>query len=110
MLKRTPVPTALAALLLSAAALLPAQAQEPKVLNYARTGQFESLDPPRQFDSESHDVISMVYSTLLRYAYISFFCLLAGLATLHLVWIILTNRCAVECPELFGMDRRPRAA
>lgn len=48
--------------------------------------------------------------TLLRYAYISFFCLLAGLATLHLVWIILTNRCAVECPELFGMDTRRRAA
>ena len=40
--------------------------------------------------------------TLLRYAYISFFCLLAGLATIHLAWIILTNKCAEECPELFG--------
>ena len=70
MLNRTPLPTALAALLLSAAALLPAQAQDLKVLTYARTGQFESLDPPRQFDSESHDVIAMVYSTLLRYAYL----------------------------------------
>lgn len=38
----------------------------------------------------------------LRYAYISFFCLLAGLATLHLVYIILTNKCAKECPELFA--------
>lgn len=38
----------------------------------------------------------------LRYAYISFFCLLAGLATLHLVYIILTNKCANECPELFA--------
>lgn len=38
---------------------------------------------------------------LLQYAYISFFCLLAGLATLHLVYIILTNKCAQECPELF---------
>lgn len=38
---------------------------------------------------------------LLNYAVISFFCLLAGLATLHLVYIILTNKCAVECPELF---------
>lgn len=38
----------------------------------------------------------------LRYAYISFFCLLAGLATLHLVYIILTNKCAEECPELFA--------
>lgn len=39
---------------------------------------------------------------LLRYAYISFFCLLAGLATVHLVYVILTNKCARECPELFG--------
>jgi len=39
---------------------------------------------------------------LLRYAAISFFCLLAGLATLHLVYIILTNKCARECPELFA--------
>lgn len=46
------------------------QAQDLKVLNYARTGQFESLDPPRQFDSASHDVIAMVYSTLLQYAYL----------------------------------------
>lgn len=38
----------------------------------------------------------------LRYAYISFFCLLAGLATLHLVYVILTNKCAQECPELFA--------
>ena len=43
-------------------------------------------------------VVDMV---LLQYAYISFFCLLAGLATLHLVYIILTNKCAQECPELF---------
>ena len=44
-------------------------------------------------------VVDMV---LLRYAYISFFCLLAGLTTLHLVYIILTNKCARECPELFA--------
>lgn len=48
--------------------------------------------------------------TLLRYAYISFFCLLAGLATVHLAWIILTNKCAEECPELFGHDRARRPA
>jgi len=48
----------------------PAAAQEAKVLTVARTGQFDSLDPVRQFDSESHDLISMVYSTLLRYAYL----------------------------------------
>lgn len=45
--------------------------------------------------------------TLLRYAYISFFCLLAGLATVHLAWIILTNKCAEECPELFGNTASP---
>ncbi|WP_054007418.1 DUF6629 family protein [Cypionkella psychrotolerans] len=48
--------------------------------------------------------------TLLRYAYISFFCLLAGLATVHLAWIILTNKCAEECPELFGHDPARSAA
>lgn len=46
--------------------------------------------------------------TLLRYAYISFFCLLAGLATVHLAWIILTNKCAEDCPELFGPESEPR--
>ena len=38
----------------------------------------------------------------LRYAYISFFCLLAGLGTLHLIYIILRNKCARECPMLFA--------
>lgn len=37
-----------------------------------------------------------------RYAYISFFCFLAGVATLHLIYIILGNRCARECPILFA--------
>lgn len=45
--------------------------------------------------------VVVVDMALLQYAYISFFCLLAGLATLHLVYIILTNKCAQECPELF---------
>ena len=39
---------------------------------------------------------------LLQYAYVSFFFLLAGLATLHLVYIILTNKCAQQCAELFA--------
>lgn len=39
---------------------------------------------------------------LLRYAYISFFCLLAGLGTLHLIYIIMRNKCARECPMLFA--------
>tara|TARA_R110002110_G_scaffold85816_4_gene223847 strand:+ start:188163 stop:188849 length:687 start_codon:yes stop_codon:yes gene_type:complete len=38
----------------------------------------------------------------LQYAYISFFCLLAGLGTLHLIYIILRNKCARECPMLFA--------
>ncbi|MCS5601307.1 MAG: hypothetical protein NZ734_03800 [Paracoccus sp.] len=38
----------------------------------------------------------------LRYAYISFFCLLAGLGTLHLIYIIARNKCARECPVLFA--------
>jgi hypothetical protein len=38
----------------------------------------------------------------LRYAYISFFCLLAGLGTVHLIYIILRNKCARECPVLFA--------
>ncbi len=45
--------------------------------------------------------VVVIDMTLLQYAYISFFCLLAGLATLHLVYIILTNGCRHECPELF---------
>jgi hypothetical protein len=36
------------------------------------------------------------------YAYISFFYLLAGLATLHLIHIISRNKCRRECPVLFG--------
>jgi oligopeptide transport system substrate-binding protein len=47
-----------------------AVAQQPTVLSYAREAQFESLDPPRQFDSTSHDLVSMVYSSLLKYAYL----------------------------------------
>lgn len=38
----------------------------------------------------------------LSYAYISFFCLLAGLATLHLIYIITRNKCSRECPVLFS--------
>ena len=52
------------------AATAPAAAQQPKVLSYARTSQFESLDPPRQFDEASHELVSMVYSSLLKYAYL----------------------------------------
>ena len=46
--------------------------------------------------------VVVIDMTLLTYAYISFFCLLAGLATLHLVSIILTKKCARECKEPFS--------
>ena len=61
---------AIAAASASLLGMAPAAAQELKVLNYARTAQFESLDPVRQFDSQSHELVSLVYSTLLRYAYL----------------------------------------
>jgi ABC-type transport system substrate-binding protein len=47
-----------------------AQPTEPKVLRVARTAQFESLDPPRQFDEASHGLIDMLYDTLLTYSYL----------------------------------------
>jgi hypothetical protein len=45
-------------------------------------------------------VTSVVYA-FLTYAYISFFCFLAGLGTLHLIYIIVWNKCCRECPEIF---------
>jgi uncharacterized protein DUF6629 len=45
-------------------------------------------------------IIAVVY-LFLTYAYISFFCFLAGLGTLHLIYIIVWNKCCRECPELF---------
>ena len=38
----------------------------------------------------------------LRYAYISFFCLLAGLGTVHLIYVIVRNKCCRECPVIFS--------
>lgn len=45
-------------------------------------------------------IIAVVW-IFLTYAYISFFCLLAGLGTIHLIYIIAFNKCCRECPELF---------
>ena len=64
---RTLIAVGAVAIFTAASAQAPA---DQKVLNFYRAGGFESLDPVRQFDSESHDIISMVYSTLLRYAYL----------------------------------------
>ena len=41
------------------------------------------------------------FYAFLAYAYISFFCFLAGLGTIHLIYIIVRNKCCRECPELF---------
>ncbi len=46
-------------------------------------------------------IVSVVYIFLV-YAYISFFCLLAGIGTIHLIYIILRNKCCRECPALFS--------
>ena len=48
----------------------PVTARDAKTLTVARTGQFDSLDPPRQFDVQSTALVSMVYSALFRYAYL----------------------------------------
>lgn len=49
---------------------LSAVAQEPKVLHYARVGPFDSLDPIRQFDFGSSELVLQCHSTLLAYAYL----------------------------------------
>jgi len=46
--------------------------------------------------------VVVVNYLFLSYAYISFFCLLAGLGTLHLIYIIARNKCRRECPVLFS--------
>lgn len=46
-------------------------------------------------------IVTVVW-LFLTYAYISFFCLLAGLGTIHLIYIILRNKCCRESPELFA--------
>jgi len=46
--------------------------------------------------------VTLVDYLFLRYAYISFFCLLAGLATVQLIYIISRNHCRLDCPELFS--------
>jgi hypothetical protein len=45
-------------------------------------------------------IVAVVYA-FLTYAYISFFCFFAGLGTIHLIYIIVWNKCCREAPELF---------
>lgn len=47
-----------------------AQAQDQKVLHYGRLSPFDSLDPIRQFDEESSELVRLCYGTLLSYAYL----------------------------------------
>lgn len=52
------------------AAALPSAAAELKILNVPRTSQFVTLDPVRQLDIPSSDLINMVYSRLLAWSYL----------------------------------------
>jgi ABC-type transport system substrate-binding protein len=45
-------------------------AAEPSVLTVPRIAQFDSLDPPRELDFYSDQVLRQLYSTLLTYAYL----------------------------------------
>jgi len=47
-----------------------AAAAAPSVLTVLRVAKFDSLDPPRQFDFYSDQVLRQVYSTLLTYSYL----------------------------------------
>jgi len=47
-----------------------ALAQDAKVLTVPRPGQFESLDPVRQFDEYSTNLVEMVYDKLIAYSYL----------------------------------------
>jgi hypothetical protein len=46
--------------------------------------------------------VTVIVILFLTFAYISFFCFLAGLGTIHLIYIIAWNKCCRECPEIFG--------
>src|ERR1700740_3207343 len=60
----------LVVLALLAAALRPAAAQDPAVLTTARLYPFDTLDPQREFDQASEQLVRQTYSTLLTYAYL----------------------------------------
>jgi len=67
---KIPRPSLAALALASLACTAPARAAEPAVLAVARVAQFDTLDPQRQFDFYSDQVLRQVYSTLLTYAYL----------------------------------------
>ncbi len=47
------------------------KAEQLKILKYYRTSTLKSLDPMKQFDSASSDIIKNVYDTLLQYHYLA---------------------------------------
>lgn len=51
-------------------AAAPALAQDAKVLTIARRAQFETLDPARVQDQASTDILALVYSRLVKIAYL----------------------------------------
>ena len=53
-----------------AAASVAAAAAEPSVLTVLRIAQFDTLDPQRQLDVYSDQLLRQVYSTLLTYSYL----------------------------------------
>lgn len=61
---------AVLAAVIAAFAMASAAAQESKVLHVARRAQFETLDPARIQDQASNDIVSLVYSSLVRVAYL----------------------------------------
>ncbi len=66
----TPVRPSLPVGVVLSLASLVASAQEPSVLTVPRLYQFDSLDPPREFDQSSDQALRQVYSTLLTYSYL----------------------------------------
>ena len=45
-------------------------------------------------------IVTAVVVAFLTFAYISFFCFLAGLGTLHLIYIIVWNKCLSRMPGI----------
>ncbi|MBQ49968.1 MAG: ABC transporter substrate-binding protein [Zetaproteobacteria bacterium] len=48
-----------------------ADGSKPKIFNYLRTAAHKSLDPAKQFDAASAQIVSNVYDTLLQYDYLA---------------------------------------
>ncbi len=58
------------ALTMAVSSVISVGAQTLKTLTVPRATPFDSLDPVRQFDLASNDIVAMTYNTLLRYSYL----------------------------------------